>query len=433
MSREGRAPAAPLVAAALVRLALWALALVRTGTRIIASGDTASYLEPGRSLLFHGRFQTGGLPEIDRTPGYPLFLAATSGAGPAVAALAQVALGVACVWLVARLAWAIFQDVRVALCAAWLFAFEPVAVTYSVRLLSETFFLVFLLLSLERLVVFLRTHELRTLVVGGLALTAAIFVRPIGYFLPFLVSGGFVLVFWREKTLRWRAAAILLVTTLPWLALWQVRNRIESGYGGFSSIAARNLYFYSAVGVLAESEGKTLVAEQRELGYFDDAARSGGVAQLRWQSVAARRILGAHRGIFFRQQLVGSAVVAFTPCATDLLNLLGAEQAPERVVQAGPLRAAGGIVRTRPLATALMAVFALWLLVLYLFAVRGIARNGMPKAAMALLFGVALYFLAASGGVQAVGRYRLPVMPIVCALAAAGFCLPPKSIPRITQ
>jgi hypothetical protein len=86
----------PVVSAAAVRLALLVFALVRGGTSVIASGDTASYLEPGRNLLLHGRFVTAGLPEIGRTPGYPIFLAAASLPGSAFAALAQVILSAFC-------------------------------------------------------------------------------------------------------------------------------------------------------------------------------------------------------------------------------------------------------------------------------------------------------------------------------------------------
>jgi 4-amino-4-deoxy-L-arabinose transferase-like glycosyltransferase len=416
----GLKPMAPLLAAALVRLGLWAMALARTGTRVITSGDTASYLEPGRNLLWHGRFVTAGLPEVDRTPGYPLFLAATSLAGPALAALAQIALGLLCVWLVARLARAVFASERVALCAAWLFAFEPVAVIYSVRLLSETLFLLFLLLSLERLVVFLQARSLRALALGGLALTAAIFVRPVGYFLPFALIALFFILFWQEK--RWLAwsLAVLLATTLPWLALWQIRNRVETGFGGFSSIAARNLYYYSAAGVLAARAGTTLVDEQRALGYF--GVMEPGVGHLSEQTTAAKHILAAHPGIFLRQQVTGSLLVALTPCATDLLKLLGAEDAPERVVSSDPLRALGRMAHLHPGRLVWMALFEAWLLALYLFAARGIVRGGIARPVLALLLSVALYFLAVSGGVQAVGRYRLPVMPELVVLAAAGLC-----------
>jgi Gpi18-like mannosyltransferase len=150
----------PLLAAAGVRLALLCATLLRSGTAVITSGDTASYLEPGRNLLLHGQFITGVTPELDRTPGYPLFLALISLHGAALAAFLQVIVSVLSVLLVARLAMALFADERVAILAAWLFAFEPVSVIFSVRLLAETLFLALILLSLERLAVFLRDHRL---------------------------------------------------------------------------------------------------------------------------------------------------------------------------------------------------------------------------------------------------------------------------------
>lgn len=316
-----RACALPLAAGALLRLGLWALALARTGTRVITSGDTASYLEPGLNLLRQGRFTTAGLPEIDRTPGYPLFLAATSGAGPAVAALAQIALGLLVIVLAARLAEAVFARRAVTVAAAWLMAFEPVAVIYSVRLLSETLFLVFFLIFLERLVVFLRRRDRRVLAVSGLALTAAIYVRPIGYFLPYLLIVYFFVIFRHERARLVETVAVLLVTTLPWLALWQMRNRIETGFGGFSSIATRNLYFYTAAGVQAAREGRTLSDEQRGMGYF--SADRVDVRLLSAQRAAAQKIIAADPGIFLRQQMAGTLAVALTPCAAEMLKLLG--------------------------------------------------------------------------------------------------------------
>src|ERR1035438_1180109 len=73
--------AGPVIAAAVVRLALMTIALFRVGTSALLSCDTSSYLEPGRNLLLHGRFITYGFPDLFRTPGYPLFLAITSLAG----------------------------------------------------------------------------------------------------------------------------------------------------------------------------------------------------------------------------------------------------------------------------------------------------------------------------------------------------------------
>jgi hypothetical protein len=126
----------PVAAAAAVRLGLLAVAVARGGTDVLNGPDTNSYLGPGRSLLLHGSFVKDGLPDIVRTPGYALFLALMSLAGPVSAALAQVVLSLLSVVLVSRLARAVFADDRVALASAWIFAFEPLSVSYSILLYS---------------------------------------------------------------------------------------------------------------------------------------------------------------------------------------------------------------------------------------------------------------------------------------------------------
>ncbi|MGH9600669.1 MAG: hypothetical protein ACRD27_12455 [Terracidiphilus sp.] len=421
----------PAVAAVAIRLALLAVALARSGTAVIASGDTASYLIPGRNLLFHGRFVTGVLPEIDRTPGYALFLAAASLPGSAFAALAQVLVSAISVILVARLAWAAFGDERIVIAAAWIFAFEPVSAIYSARLLPGTLFVALLLLSLERLAVFLRERRLRVLAAAGLWLAAAIFVRPVGYYLPFALALGLLVALVRVPGLRWKAPAVLLLTTLPWLAAWQARNWAETGFGGFSSIVARNLYFYQAAEVAARAEHRPLSAVQSEFGYageqsyiarHPEQAEWSAARRTKFMASEAARIVAAHPGVALRMYVEGAAVVAFTPCAAELLRLTRAwpRDWPARAVDRGPVRSALRIAREHPGIAAVMGVLEAILLLLYLLAARGVLRMGARGAQLWLLVGVALYFIAVSGGAQAVGRYRLPAMPEVCILAAAG-------------
>jgi len=414
----------PVAAAAAVRLLLLGAALLLTGSGVIASGDTASYLEPGRNLLLHGRFITGALPEIERTPGYPLFLALFSLTGPATAALAQVLLSAFTVLLVWRLARAAFADERVALPAAWLFAFEPVSVIYSMRLLPETLFLALFLLSLERLAVFLRDRNLWALAQAGLWLAAATFVRPVSYYLPVALAMGLFMVLARVSGLRWKAPAVLLLSVLPWLAVWQLRNRIETGFSGFSSIVARNLYFYQAAEVEARVQHRSFIEVQSGLGYPDEQSylarhpEQAGWDQARrveFMAAEAERELRVHPGTALKVQLEGAAVVAFTPCAAELLRLLGVypEDGPKRVVDEGPLRSALRLLQAHPGPAAVMAALEAMLLGLYLLAARRVLSGCARREVLWLLLGVVLYFLAVSGGAQAVGRYRLPVMPVV--------------------
>lgn len=422
---------APVIVAAALRLALLAATLIRTGTSVITSGDTASYLEPGRNLLLHGRFFTGLLPEIDRTPGYPLFLAVASLPGIAAAAVVQVILSAFTVVLVWRLARAVFEDDRIALTAAWLFVFEPVSIIYSVRLMPETLYLALLLLSLERMVVFLRCRRLRMLAAAGLWLAAATFVRPVSYYLPIALAVGLFAVLARVPGLRWKASAVLLLSVIPWLAVWQTRNSLETGFGGFSSIVARNLYFFQAAEVAARVEHRSFAEEQSSLGYPDEQAYlARHPEQTRWSqarrtafmSSEARRVLGAHSGTYLRMHLEGMAVVALTPCAADLLRLVGAypEDGPKHVVNEGPLRSAIRLAQMHPWQAVLMAALEFVLLAYYLLAMRGVFSGCARRDVLWLLLGVSLYFLAVSGGAQAVGRLRLPMMPAVWIFAAAG-------------
>jgi hypothetical protein len=398
---------------------------------VIASGDTESYLVPGRNLLLHGIFFTGAVPEIDRTPGYPLFLAMASFAGPGIAAFIQILISVITVVLVWRLARAVFGDNRTALMAAWTFAVEPVSSIYSVRLLPETLFLALLLLSLERLAVFLNCRCLRVLAMAGVWLAAAIFVRPVAYYLPIALALGVLMVFIKVPGLRWKAPVVLLASALPWLAAWQVRNWQETGFGGFSSIVARNLYFYQAAEVIARAEHRPFVEVQAEFGYVSEQAYLAHHPEQQGWSQASRTyfmnseakgLLRADPGVFLRMYLEGSAVVAFTPGAADLLRMLDAwpQDWPKRVVNEGPIKAALRLALAHPWLALTMAAMEGFLLTLYLFALRGVVRGGARPAQLCLLLGVAIYFVAVSGGAQAVGRYRLPMMPVVCVLAAAG-------------
>lgn len=424
--------AAPVIAAALVRLDLLAVVLVRSGSGALYRADTLSYLEPGRNLLLHGRFAEAGLPDIARTPGYALFLALACLAGPIAAALAQVILSAFSTVLVWRLARAVFSDERIALAAAWIFAFEPLSIIYSILLLSETLFLALFLMSLIRLVEFLRARSLRALAQAGFWLAAATLVRPVTYYLPVALAVGLIVVLAHVKGLRWKAPAVLLLSVLPWLAAWQIRNWIETGFTGFSSIQTQNLYFFSAAEVTSRVDHRLLADVQNDLGYNNDqlfllrhpqAAEWNQAQRLGFMRAEAKPILRTHPRLFLSTHLAGSIRTAFNPGAAVLLDLIRApvdDQAFTREREQGPVRAAIWMAQNHPWQIVAMASLGTLLLGLYILAFLGFARGQSPCACVWLLLGVSLYFFAVSGGAVSAARLRLPVMPIVCVLAAAG-------------
>ena len=440
--------AGPLIAAAVVRLTLLAAALFRAGSSGVFSIDTASYLIPGRNLLLHGRFVADGVPDLLRTPGYSLFLAITSLAGLPVAAAINVLVSVFSVLIVWRLGRVAFDDNRIALLAAWLFAFEPLSVFYSVSLLSETLFLALLLLSLERLAVFLRWHSLRVLAVAGFWLAAATLVRPASYYLPVALALGLFLVLAREHGLRWKAPAVLLISVLPWLAAWQMRNWLETGYGRFSSAAEMNIYLNVAADVTARVEHRPFLDVSREMGYLGAADPSEqdylfqpyltrhpeqvGWSQgqrLDFMQSEANRILRAHPRAYAQASLMSLFELIFNPGAGNFDQLLmpRSSASVSNLRNEGAFRGAIVLIRTQPRASIEKAIFELWVLGLYLLAVRGVFRSGMRHPCLWLLLGVSLYFVivtAAAAGPGLNARLRLPIMPVVCIFAAAGLQRP---------
>jgi 4-amino-4-deoxy-L-arabinose transferase-like glycosyltransferase len=425
----------PIAVGAALRLALALFAYVRTGTQVITQGDTASYLEPGRNLILHGIYASNGLTEIDRTPGYPLFMNLTGMLfnNAMMSVLCQIALSLLSLILVYRIAVRTFHSERIGLNAAWLYATEPISLIYTVRLMPETLFAVLLLLVIDRLLVYRDSGKILAVAWAGLLLTAATFVRPVSYYLAVPLAVWLIVTGRTGIEGRWKPAVILVLTTVPFLALWQVRNRIETGFSGFSSIVEKNLYFYQAAEVSAELEHIPLIEQQRKLGYLNEsqflaihpdlrgASQSQRLAMMRRSATA---ILAENRLLYLKTHFVGVGVVIFTPCAAELLELIGGyptdSTMPHRIVNEGVLRSVLSVVVSHPGISVVMCLFEGWAVILYVLSIIGAAKGNPDRTCLVVLAGIAIYFLLISGGAQAIGRYRLPVMPVVCIFAAGG-------------
>lgn len=435
---------APLATAAVLRLAVMLIAFSLTGTRVMTQGDSVSYLDPGRSLVQHGAFSAAGAPETDRTPGYPLF-AMFSGMywdNVLLTVVSQIAISLISLLLVARIAERIFPHRSAGLAAAWLFAVEPLSVMYTVRVMPETLFVLLLLMTLDCVLSFEVHARLRYVALGGIVLAAATFVRPISYYLGFMLAVGIAVTGPRQRGFKWKAPTVFLLAFVPWLAGWQLRNKVETGYSGFSSIVETNLYFFQSAEVSAELDRITLGAQQKKLGYPTEGDYLAAhpeqrawtqMRRLSYMRTRAVQIVKAHPWLYFKTHVAGVAVVAFTPAATELLQLFNAYPAdgamPHRILNEGIARSVERVLVLHPGVMIMMAVLEAFLLLLYLLAMRGCFRPGVWRLGLITLAGIGLYFLLISGGAQAVGRYRLPLMPLLCILAAGGIPAQKKGEP----
>ena len=144
----------------------------------------------GLALLASREFTRQGLPELVRTPGYPLLLSLGIALGHVelVTVLLQIALGVATVWLAHRLTELVGGSRAAALAAAGFLAIDPLSIGYCCYLMPETLFTFLLVLGIVCLLEYLRSERLGQLLAGGGLVAAAALVRPVGYYLaPALV------------------------------------------------------------------------------------------------------------------------------------------------------------------------------------------------------------------------------------------------------
>lgn len=378
--------------------------------------DSLTYLGPAKMLLAGWGFATKpGVPEVLRTPGYPLLLAAFGTRVVPVIVLQHIInVGLA----VAIYHFALRQGRFVALAAAILFALDPPTVHYANKLLTETLFTALLFVAFvladaghpersdgsRRLSSFasLAMTTLHGLLVGILVIT-----RPVAI-LYFLV----VAAVWAIQRVPRRTIAIFVAAALAVPLAWALRNRIVAGDFTVSVIGANNLLLHRAAGAMAIlDEGnfdQDLATEQRDLleeahDLIQQTERVAAAEDLPegvrapYYSALARRVILQHPIAFALLTLRGLLVNSFD---SDWDAIWIVSRLDGRTIEIA-LDAVAAIV----FALAVAGIVVLW-------------RRDRNLAI--LLAGTVVYFLLISAGGEAEARFRVPVVPQLAIAAACG-------------
>jgi 4-amino-4-deoxy-L-arabinose transferase-like glycosyltransferase len=416
----------------LLRIAAALLILHIDGPIGFLNPDTSTYIAPADSLL-HGSFSSNGVPDVVRTPGYPLLLVpAIASHHPVLVAVAEnLLLATISAWLI----WIIAAEVApLSNARAWavlLYCFEPVGFLYSEKMLSDqlfaTLFLIFLWLAIR----FLNSPTYSWLLGSAIALGLATYSRPVSLYLGVLLAALFLFVprrlAWPQRIRRAIAFALVFVATLvPWMA----RNNRVAGYRGFSAIVDINLYFYSGAAVEAKLEHKNFLQVQDELGWSNEARyfqahpeqRTWSQGQIfAFEHAEARTLILDHPLTYALIHLRGCTVVLLDPAVTEVMKLL--RRYPEnggllsRGVDQGTVGAILWLIRHYPETALALPIFGLQLLFYYFVGLAGLRR--LPTDVAALLISLCAYFIFVSGSSPAVARFRVPIMPLVCISGAA--------------
>jgi hypothetical protein len=363
--------------------------------------DMDSYRSLARSVAAGNGFVAPApdgreMPNVGRTPLYPLFLAGLIKLG---GDRLSVFLTVQCVL------WGVISWLTILLAARWLswnratvagllVALDPNAVMRGLDLRTETLFTLVLLGGVCLLA--WRNERPWDWFWTGLLWSLASLCRPIGIWL--WCVGLILTILWHRRA---ACFAMFLIGFLPLIAVWVARNTAVTGECFFSSNSTDYLLLSWAAGVDADRRGIDVVTAQDELRHrvgtveFFDNRQSFG-PRLQNSLRTSRHILLSAPLIVLKEGALGCGKLLLGPGQRTLEPSLLKPEPP---------------VRWWP------PLYSVALLAVLVLSVIGIWKLGRS----ALLPGILLlYFVALAGGPVSYSRYRVPVTPLLAVLAVAG-------------
>ncbi|HLJ86680.1 MAG TPA: glycosyltransferase family 39 protein [Candidatus Angelobacter sp.] len=433
-----------LLALVFVTRVLAALLFWKTGgPSAFLSPDSLGYVDLAKSLL-HGSFSISGVPEIFRTPGYPLLLipAVASGHFLMAALIENLLMSLAAGTLVWKIAKTLFPGSNAPVWAVVFYCFEPIGFMSSEKLLSETAFTLGILLFVWLMLRFCSSPTYGRAAACAIALAISTYIRPVSLYLGLCFA---VVLLVSLRRLVWHRRISLSLTFLLvfsfLIAPWIVRNSIKAEYKGFSCAGDWGLYFFSVAAIESKLEHRSFVETQKALGHLDAYAyfhvhpeqiswSPGRVA--RWYGSEAHKIVAAHWLTYLPIHARGCATVMFDPYVTEILR--SAKLYPQvggllnRLQEEGIIRSLLWLMQNYPVTALMLPLLMIQLLTYYLLG--GLALRRLPAETSLILLAISLYFVVIAGFPAAVGRYRAPFIPLICICAGAelAFWLAPKDV-----
>lgn len=409
--------------------------------------DSKEYIVLAEELLSAGRFFRTGIPaemtqvdvpEIARTPGYPLFLipGIILNHIKVVTVSLQILLCCLTVFLVYRLTLILFNRREIALIASLFVALDPMSTFFSIYILTETLFTFLIAAFMYYAIRYLENHSYRHIILAAFVLAASMFVRPASYYYPLLFFVILLVIGFKNSSRKkfiLLHAAIFLVASLGPALLWQLRNKAATGYAEFSAIRDFNIYFNSAAGVLAVKEKKPFVDTHLEMGsmdmekyfkYHPDQRTWNESERINYMKREGIRIIKDDLLIYTVLHAKGVLRVFLDPGVIRFFKLFKLEpelQYAGSLVDQGIIQTILSLYKDNPVIFIFYAVFGAVQFLMGIFLIAALfPKNIIHNLPIIVLFSIVLYFLIISGGPAEGPRYRLQFLPAYAVLSAYG-------------
>jgi hypothetical protein len=382
---------------------------------------------------------TCGPAEIERTPGYPLFLAVLPSLRSVLAIQAVLSAGT-CL-LIGLFAWR-HWGLAAGIITESLTGFDLSSIASNNIGTEILFTWIIIFAILLQLSVVGRTvvdvWSITGMLTAAFLVGIGALVRPIGQVLLIIVPLGVIPLrtFSPQKKLILSTLALLLSAGV--IVSWSYRNYLQRGIWTFSTIGAINLNYYLAAGVQAYETNKTI--DEVKSDRLRSVGRESGAPDL-WSKTfdedpAEMRRRAAK--IVFGDPLAAALVeldgllriVCMLPNRLGLSSFLGhrMDRAEARAFVNGNILSSFRLTLSSPWLTAIRALLSFQLiLMIFMWVGVGLAVGRLRGTSASNVWLVliplcaVLLLLLAAAGPEATDRFRVPAMPMLALLAAFGW------------
>jgi len=384
-------------------------------------------------MIHEGGFNEYGAPNLHRTPGYSFLLipGIYFGQLELITITLQIFLGTFSCFLVWKISCLLYKRQDVAFIGCFLFAIEPISIFYCSVLISETLFTTVFLIFSYYLIKYFHQNKWSYLILFSVALSISVYVRPISYYLPLvltaLIAGQAILCKANRNLLILQSITCFVLCTIL-VGAWQVRNFVLTGYSEFCDITAINLYWEYGNAIKAEKKGlpykrMTVNEFEKEFTTIYPNEKSK-IKRLKYMKREGLRIILDNPMVTLKIGLLG-LVRTLTDLGTtgylrlvnenriSLSEIIGRSNDSGMTKYFNLLKEVPYVVATKMLFFVLMISY--WILTAF-----GFFDKGVDKTGMILLIILTAYLVGISMGPYSYSRFRTPIMPYLCIFGGAG-------------
>ena len=317
---------------------LWYIIIMLNNPEGIWSYDSSGYWQMAVNFVDNGvlsrSYDSELIPEIMRTPLYPLYIAVFYffGDGSQVAVFFQLILGTANCVILYRLALLITDNKKLALITAILLAVDVNSIVMSNYLMTETLFTFLLLLSVLCFVQFVKSGVASKLFYSGLWLGLAALCRPSGLFI-FAPAAVVLLLYFNGRGLK--GVKLLVAYAFPFLiliAVWVGRNYSIHEKVIFSTTGQFNLCSSHAANLMATQknipffEARTMLWKDIREDWAGGEPKDNQVEYSRFLAQKSIEIIKDNPYLLVKQQLLAVLELLVKPMRRDIDLQLGLKQ-----------------------------------------------------------------------------------------------------------